>query len=119
MVLFMNLEKRNMLAMEKEQQKINEILEENPNYESEMNSKIEAIIDSAILNTPNKSESRILAKSERKIKKLGLRLSRDKLLVMIANQLEDYRMLEEAEENENLANAYALLHENEDKDKDS
>lgn len=103
--------KRDSLMMEKEQEKLSQILEKNPNYESEMNTKIEAIIDTAIENTPNRNESKILAKSERKIKKLGLRLSREKLRVMIVNQIEDARMLDEAREEEAQA---ARLKEDED-----
>ena len=62
--------------------------------------KIESIIDIAIENTPNRNEAKILAKTERKIKKLGLRLSREKLRVMIVNQIEDARMLDEARKEE-------------------
>lgn len=95
-----NRVKRDTLLMQKEQEKLSQILEENPDYESEMNTKIESIIDTAIENTPNRNEAKILAKTERKIKKLGLRLSREKLRVMIVNQIEDARMLDEAREEE-------------------
>ena len=95
-----NRVKRDTLLMQKEQEKLSRILEKNPNYESEMNTKIESIIDTAIENTPNRNEDKILAKTERKLKKLGLRLSREKLRVMIVNQIEDARMLEEARKEE-------------------
>ena len=99
-VLMNNRVKRDTLLMQKEQEKLSRILEKNPNYESEMNTKIESIIDTAIENTPNRNEDKILAKTERKLKKLGLRLSREKLRVMIVNQIEDARMLEEARKEE-------------------
>lgn len=93
-----NRQKRDSLFMKKQQETVNKILDKNPDYEDDMNKRIEGFIDAAIESTPDHNESKILTKTERKIRKLGLRLSREKLRVMIANQIEDARMLEEAKQ---------------------
>jgi len=99
-VLMNNRQKRDSLFMKKQQEHVNKILDKNPHYEDEMNKRIEGFIDSAIESTPDHNQDKILTKTERKIKKLGLRLSREKLRVMIVNQIEDARMLEEARREE-------------------